>query len=146
MTTDDNEKPGHQLRRTVKQYGPEPVDIHVGGQLRLARERLGLTQSDLAHSLNVSFQLIQKYENGRCRVSASRLFQLTRLLNCSVAYIFDEPAVHSEAISNPQHAEIELVKSYRALKDSALRKSIQTLMKELGNVRPIAKKDRKRRH
>ena len=66
-------------RHTAKEHGPDPIDLHVGSQLRLARELSGLTQTEVGRALAMSFQVIQKYEQGEIRISASRLFQLARL-------------------------------------------------------------------
>ena len=75
-------------RRTAKDHGPDPVDIHVGRQVRLARELTGLTQVEVGKRLGMSFQVIQKYEQGEIRVSASRLYQLARLFERSVGFFF----------------------------------------------------------
>lgn len=52
---------------------PDPFDIHVGSRIRRQRKMLGLTQTDLARKLGVTFQQLQKYESGANRVSASML-------------------------------------------------------------------------
>lgn len=66
-----------------------PVDTHVGSRLREARVEAGLTQTQLAKSAKVSFQQLQKYENGVNRVSASRLYMLSSKLNKPVQYFFE---------------------------------------------------------
>ncbi len=76
-------------RRTVIIDGPDPVDKHVGGQLRLRRAQVGMTQSELGGKLGLSFQAVQKYETGENRISASRLFQLARLLEVTPSYFFE---------------------------------------------------------
>ena len=75
-------------RRTATLDGPDPVDRHVGGQLRLRRAQAGMTQTDLGVKLGLSFQAVQKYETGENRVSASRLYQMARILDVSPAYFF----------------------------------------------------------
>jgi transcriptional regulator with XRE-family HTH domain len=77
-------------RRSVQRDGPDPIDRHVGARLRSRRTSLGLTQTALAHAVGLTFQQIQKYERGSNRVSASALFRLSRALNVSVAFFFDE--------------------------------------------------------
>src|SRR5580704_7481639 len=67
-------------RRTAKIDGPDPVDVAVGRRVRLAREEARMTQVDVASSIGISFQLVQKYEQGEIRVSASRLYQFACLL------------------------------------------------------------------
>jgi transcriptional regulator with XRE-family HTH domain len=95
-------------RRTAKEDGPDPVDLHVGRQVRLARELAKLTQVEVGRRLGMSFQVVQKYEQGEIRVSASRLFQLSRLFGQPVSFFFagleDAPsALHDEA-GNPAPA------------------------------------------
>jgi transcriptional regulator with XRE-family HTH domain len=65
-----------------------PVDVHVGQRVRMCRVSSGLSQTDLAKQLGISFQQIQKYENGVNRVGAGRLFDIARLLNVSVDTLF----------------------------------------------------------
>ena len=70
--------------------GPDPVDIAVGKRLRFIRGAFGLAQMEVAASLGVTFQQIQKYENGRNRISASRLYDLARLFNVEVSYFYQD--------------------------------------------------------
>jgi transcriptional regulator with XRE-family HTH domain len=69
---------------------PDPVDIHVGGRIRMRRILLGLSQEVVASQLGISFQQLQKYESGANRISASRLYDVAHFLNVPVAYFFDE--------------------------------------------------------
>ena len=69
-----------------------PVDIHVGGRVRLRRMLLGMSQEKLGESLGLTFQQIQKYEKGANRIGASRLFELARILGVNVQYFFEELA------------------------------------------------------
>jgi transcriptional regulator with XRE-family HTH domain len=69
---------------------PDAVDIHVGARVRFRRRELGMTQQQLADASNVSFQQIQKYENGNNRVSASRLVQLAAALQIPVGWFFED--------------------------------------------------------
>jgi transcriptional regulator with XRE-family HTH domain len=68
---------------------PDPIDIHVGGRLRLRRNLLGLSQEQLGKASRLTFQQIQKYERGANRMGASRLFQLARILDITVAWFFE---------------------------------------------------------
>ena len=68
---------------------PNPVDIHVGGRLRMRRSMLGMSQETLAESVGLTFQQVQKYERGSNRVSASRLYQFSKILDVPVAYFFE---------------------------------------------------------
>ena len=65
------------------------VDIHVGKQIRLRRNFLGMTQQDLARRLDVTFQQVQKYERGANRVSASRLWDISQIMKTEISYFFD---------------------------------------------------------
>lgn len=69
---------------------PNPVDIHVGGRIRLRRMMSGLSQERLGEQMGLTFQQIQKYEKGANRVGASRLFQLAQVLEVPVSYFFDD--------------------------------------------------------
>ncbi len=65
------------------------IDTHVGARVRIRRKFLGLTQSDLAAALGLTFQQVQKYERGSNRISASKLFETAKTLKAPVAYFFE---------------------------------------------------------
>lgn len=65
------------------------IDAHVGHQLRRRRLMAGITQEDVGKVLGVSFQQVQKYENGTNRISAGRLYALANLLHANVSDFFD---------------------------------------------------------
>jgi transcriptional regulator with XRE-family HTH domain len=69
---------------------PTHVDEHVGKRLRLRRNLLGLSQDDLARRLGLTSQLIQKYEAGETRISASRLYGIAVQLAVPITWFFDE--------------------------------------------------------
>lgn len=66
-----------------------PIDEHVGRRLRQRRRLLGLTQEKLAQAVDIRFQQIQKYESGSNRISASRLWSLSKALDVSISYFFE---------------------------------------------------------
>ena len=66
------------------------VDVHVGGRLRTRRTALGLTQADVARLARTSSQQVQKYESGRDRIPAARLFELSGLLGVSIGWFFED--------------------------------------------------------
>jgi transcriptional regulator with XRE-family HTH domain len=72
--------------------GPNPVDIEVGRRIRMRRLLTGLSQSDVARALGISFQQVQKYERGINRISASRLARLAAALEVPVSYFFTPTA------------------------------------------------------
>jgi len=69
---------------------PNPVDIHVGSRVRYRRMIIGMSQEKLGDKMNLTFQQIQKYEKGTNRIGASRLFQLSRILEVPVGYFFED--------------------------------------------------------
>lgn len=72
-----------------KARAPEPTDVYVGDRLRNRRRKLGMSQSKLAEALGVSFQQLQKYENGKNRMGSSRLQQAAQALDVPISYFFD---------------------------------------------------------
>lgn len=68
---------------------PDPMDIALGAAVRIRRKTLGISQEALAEQCGVSFQQIQKYENGANRISFSRLVQISRALRCRVIDLMD---------------------------------------------------------
>src|SRR5271165_6286229 len=75
---------------TVRKHRRTPVDGAVGQRLREARLLAGLSQTDLAKSLGISFQAVQKYESGENRLSASRLLAAAEFVGKPVSFFFDE--------------------------------------------------------
>jgi transcriptional regulator with XRE-family HTH domain len=76
---------------------PNPIDIHVGSRVRMRRIMLDMSQTTLGKGLGVSFQQLQKYEKGTNRMGASRLQQISHILQVSVAFFFDgAPQVSGE--------------------------------------------------
>ena len=66
-----------------------PVDVHVGGRIRVRRRLIGLSQEALAQALGLTFQQVQKYERGSNRVSASKLYATAAVLDVPVHYFFE---------------------------------------------------------
>ena len=86
-----------------------PVDLHVGKRLRQRRCLLGMTQQQLANAVGIKFQQIQKYESGANRVSASRLWALSKALDVPVTYFFE--GLNGElAATAPEGDEPRMVK------------------------------------
>ncbi len=83
---------------------PHLVDIHVGARIRTRRKSMGLTQTQLADSVGITFQQLQKYERGANRVSASKLYGMAATLQTSVAWFFEgmpDPDLADGAITDP---------------------------------------------
>ena len=75
---------------TVNKKQPNPIDIHVGGRIRLRRTMLGMSQEKLGEQLGITFQQVQKYEKGTNRVGASRLQNIAAILGVPVAFFFED--------------------------------------------------------
>ena len=68
---------------------PNPIDRHVGLRIRMRRKELGISQERLAECIGLTFQQVQKYERAANRVSASKLWEMSRALNTSIAYFYE---------------------------------------------------------
>jgi transcriptional regulator with XRE-family HTH domain len=120
----------------------DDTDLHVGKRLRRRRRLLGMTQQELASHVGVRFQQIQKYECGANRITASRLFDLSKALNASVQYFFDgmpaadpvpnaaNDAEQMEGDILSQKETLELVRAYYRLGERP-RKRLLELAKAL---------------
>src|ERR1700761_1105774 len=78
------------IERSDRESRPSPIDVHVGSRIRLRRTLLGMSQERLGDSLGLTFQQVQKYERGVNRVGASRLFDLSRVLDVPISFFFDD--------------------------------------------------------
>jgi transcriptional regulator with XRE-family HTH domain len=124
-------------RRPRKAAKPHPIDVLVGSRLRLRRTKLGISQARLAEALGLTFQQVQKYERGTNRISASRLYRLSKVLDVPIAFFFEprvprqEPEIvdsstqtagdlfESDPLGRPE--TIELVKAFWAIDNVAVR-------------------------
>jgi transcriptional regulator with XRE-family HTH domain len=85
-------KPRKTHRRrsyTVGEFGPRPVDVHVGGRVKAGRTFIGMSLEELEKHIGVSYQQIQKYENGINRISASRLWVISLVLGRPISWFFE---------------------------------------------------------
>ncbi len=86
------ENPGKKYRRrsyTVGEFGPRPVDVHVGRRVRARRTLIGMSQEELGQHVGLTFQQIQKYERGKNRMGASMLWQFSRILGQPISWFFE---------------------------------------------------------
>ncbi len=133
-------------RRTVAQHGHHPVDVHVGGRVRLRRTLLGMSQTRLAEALGLTFQQVQKYERGTNRISASRLYQLCHILDEPLSYFFDDMPPLEEAdasslrggVQEPSAPDLmnksetlDLVRAYYRIRDPKVRKALHAMTKAM---------------
>jgi transcriptional regulator with XRE-family HTH domain len=132
-------------QRTIMVDGPHPIDIHVGARIRAQRVIRGLTQSDLARLVGISFQSVQKYEQGENRVSASRLYEFAQALGVAPQHFFDglEGPKSDDALPDVAAAvDSELRRrllAVMAIEDERLRRLIVQLLgvlSELAGAKP----------
>lgn len=108
------------------------IDHQVGERIRKRRTLLGYTQEQLAESLDISYQQVQKYETGANRVSAGRLFQIAQRLEVPIGYFFEGLGVEfDEAEAGSNRATIDLVRSFNQIGDPAVRNAVAQLLKSL---------------
>src|SRR5712692_3921224 len=140
----------------LKSETPNPIDVQVGSRVRLRRNMLGLSQEKLGEAIGLTFQQVQKYERGANRIGASRLHELSRVLDVPVAFFFDDtdpvraPAIPGGFAEPPAEAfesdplrrreTVELVEAYYAIDDAAVRRRLFDLAKALAAGRPYATK------
>lgn len=124
---------------------PNPVDIHVGGRVRLRRTLLGMSQEKLGDALGLTYQQVQKYERGASRIGASRLYTLSKILNVPVTFFFEDlggglPAARgfSDTVQEPfDHRDpmtLDLIRAFHRISDPKLRKQIVEMAKAMANA------------
>jgi transcriptional regulator with XRE-family HTH domain len=130
---------------------PNPVDVHVGSRVRLRRTLLGMSQEKLGQAVNLTFQQIQKYERGANRVGASRLYQLSRILDVPVSYFFEDmpdtvaSLQHLADLTEPEPDDqkadplsrretLELVRAYYKITNPRVRKRLFELTKSIARL------------
>ena len=85
-------KPRKKYRRrsyTVGEFGPRPVDVHVGGRVKARRKLMGMNQEELGKHVGLTFQQIQKYEKGMDRIAASTLWVFSLVLGRPISWFFE---------------------------------------------------------
>ncbi len=140
---------------------PNPIDVHVGGRVRLRRTLLGMSQEKLGEAIGLTFQQVQKYERGANRIGASRLFDLSRVLDVPVSFFFDDmtdetagqsPRLIGNLMEEPAPFEhdpmtkretLELVRAYYRITDPQVRKRVFELAKALAAASEAGQTDEK---
>ena len=115
------------------------VDTHVGQRIRDKRNERGMSQTEVANALGVTFQQVQKYERGTNRVGASRLFDLSRILSAPVQYFFEglknQPTPIEEENDNVIHFmkrdTVELVEAYYKVENPQVRRQILSTIRSI---------------
>jgi transcriptional regulator with XRE-family HTH domain len=117
------------------------LELAIGARMRTRRRQLGLSQSDLADRLGVSFQQVQKYERGANRVAASTLLVAAQALGTSVAWLVGEETSGREddddvfrALSRP--GALEMLQAFNAITDLRTRHALLALAREMSMNRP----------
>ena len=115
------------------------IDLHVGDRIRARRIEIGMTQTELATEIDVSYQQVQKYESGRSRVAASRLALIAKRLQIAPSYFFD----HLDVVRRPAHVEVDaewsaldaesmyLGSLYRRIGNADVRRDLLALVRSL---------------
>lgn len=130
------------------------IDVHVGQRIRLRRTLLGMSQDQLSAALDITFQQVQKYERGTNRVSASRLWDISQILDVDISYFFEDMCADTKAssprrVSTGSSADIdtqlrkypmarretlELVRTYYTIENPAVRKQLAGLVKAIAST------------
>jgi transcriptional regulator with XRE-family HTH domain len=124
---------------------PNPTDQHVGGRVRMRRKMLAMSQEKLGAALGLSFQQIQKYERGANRIGASRLQQISHILQVPVAFFFEDlpnalppHSSNESALSTAQIDDfvsdsdgLRLIRAFMRIDNATLRRRIRMLVQEI---------------
>ena len=142
-----------QVVGSDRESRPSPIDVHVGSRIRLRRTLLGMSQERLGELLGLTFQQVQKYERGVNRVGASRLFDLSRVLDVPISFFFDDmpdslaanfgglPSRRAGSLETQdpfgddtlsRRETLELVRAYYRITDPSIRKRVFDLIKSMG--------------
>ena len=130
---------------------PDPVDMHVGRRVRLRRTLLGLSQEKLGEAVGLTFQQIQKYERGANRIGASRMYDLSQVLDVPVSFFYDdmpnevndrnavgEAEASGEGAGDKEpltrRETLELVRAYYKVSSPPVRKRVFELVKSLAKA------------
>jgi transcriptional regulator with XRE-family HTH domain len=117
------------------------MDINdaAGKRIRMLRRTLGISQSELAKKINLTYQQLQKYETGKNRISIETLEKISDVLQTSSAQILTDAKLDAGAeyleegqnINEPNHSDYLLLRYMAAIKDSKIKKSISELVKNI---------------
>jgi transcriptional regulator with XRE-family HTH domain len=114
--------------------GGNPIDLLVGSRIRMFRKGRKLSQAQLGKKLGVTFQQVQKYENGKNRVGASRLQMISTALNVPVGQFFTDDAGTSRTSAKPLTFDpqaLRLAEAFTRLNDKELRNSILDMVEAM---------------
>jgi transcriptional regulator with XRE-family HTH domain len=136
-----------ELMNMLAKKAPNPTDKHVGSRVRMRRMMLGMSQEKLGDALGLTFQQVQKYEKGTNRIGASRLQQISHILQVPVSFFFEgAPSAHTSSKADgmgeaPSPAYVSdflatsdglaLTKAFMRIDDSKLRRRIVDLVEQI---------------
>jgi transcriptional regulator with XRE-family HTH domain len=140
----DKPKEKRVYRARTEEGEPDPIDRHVGARLRLRRTLMGLSQTELARAVGLTFQQVQKYESGANRISASRLYRISEALDVPVGFFFDDmelaqPGGLAEDPAAPLappdagREGLEMMRNYHRIADETIRRGVYDLTKALAS-------------
>ena len=117
------------------------LELAIGARMRTRRRQLGLSQSELADQLGVSFQQVQKYERGANRVAASTLMAAAQALSTSISWLVGEESSGRDddddvfrALSRP--GALEMLQAFNAIADPRARVALLALAREMSEPQP----------
>jgi transcriptional regulator with XRE-family HTH domain len=132
---------------------PNPVDKYVGSRVRMRRIMLGMSQEKLGEALGLTFQQIQKYEKGTNRVGASRIQQISEILQVPVSFLFEGGPTSASAVEGASEAAspayvsdflatsegLALTRAFTRITDAKLRRSIVDLVEKIADQEAAGK-------
>jgi transcriptional regulator with XRE-family HTH domain len=111
---------------------PDQRDIEVARRMRAARLEKGLTQEKLGSALGLTFQQVQKYENGTNRIAAGRLHQIAEILGVPVGVLFGTPSSSESLLElSDNAAALRLLRAYACISSPKLKMALATLAEEI---------------
>ncbi len=109
------------------------IDRHVGARIRDRRIMLGLSQQQMADMIGVTYQQAHKYERGINRISAGRLYEITRVLNVPITYFFEglDAAEEDETMNPRQRMCLELARNFANISNQKHQEALSQLARAL---------------
>jgi transcriptional regulator with XRE-family HTH domain len=130
---------------------PGEMDQYIGSRLRLWRRTMAVDAYALAARVGITYQQLQKYEKGVNRISATRLYAISRELNVPIDYFYHEAASHRAIPAADGEFETDqrlmlmangsganLLKCFVAIKDADVRKAVLNLLRTIATDEPAA--------
>ena len=109
---------------------PHPIDLTVGRKLKALRKKLHISQQQLADQIGITFQRIQKYENGQNRIGASRLWDIARALNTPIEAFFEPcPTFSGDIRVSLSETERTLLADFHKIQDPDLIRNVLSLVR-----------------